>query len=197
MQRVGLSYVGAIAVTQRNATNAGTLTEGDQFHVRAAGFRMTANELQRMMNGLASGDAIPHGSEIKLFGYFFSITVLRALSAECMLKAIACARSGSFKYEHDLLELFEALDGETKGLIGKIADSQGVASPRRVLKRHRKDFVDWRYPAEGETQSTTLLDLEKVLQILHDVYLRIKGGKGPWVNCLGQLPPSDTQGTSA
>lgn len=71
-----------------------------------------------------------------MFGYFLSVTVLRALSAECMLKAIACARSGSFEREHDLLELFEALDGEIRGFIGRIADDQGVASPRRVLKRH-------------------------------------------------------------
>ena len=166
-------------MTQGNATDAGTVTEGDQFHVRAVGFRETANDLQRMLNGLASGDSVPRGSEIKLFGYFFSITVLRALSAECMLKAIACARSGSFKYEHDLLDLFEALDGDTKGFIGKIADAQGVASPKRVLKRHRRDFVEWRYPSEGESQSTGLLDLEKVLQILNDVYMRIKSGKGP------------------
>lgn len=166
-------------MTQRNATDAKTLTEGDQFHVRAVGFRTTANDLQGMINGLASGNSIPRGTEIKVFGYFFSVTVLRALSAECMLKAIACVRSGSFAYGHDLLELFEALDGETRGFIGRIADSQGVASPRRVLQRHRNDFVEWRYPAQGETQSTSLLDLEKVLQILNDVYLRIKTGKGP------------------
>lgn len=164
---------------QGNVTDAGFATEGDQFHVRAVGFRETANDLQRMLNGLASGDSIPRGSEIKLFGYFFSITVLRALSAECMLKAIACARTGSFKYEHDLLDLFEALDGDTKGFIGKIADAQGVASPKRVLKRHRKDFVEWRYPAGGESQSTGLLDLEKVLQILNDVYMSIRSEKGP------------------
>ena len=132
-----------------------------------------------MINGLASGNSIPRGTEIKVFGYFFSVTVLSALSAECMLKAIACVRSGSFAYGHALLELFEALDGETRGFIGRIADSQGVASPRRVLQRHRNDFVEWRYPAQGETQSTSLLDLEKVLQILNDVYLRIKTGKGP------------------
>lgn len=155
------------------------MTEGDQFYLRAVGFRMTANDLQRMLNGLASGSSIPSGSETKVIGYFLSITVLRALSTECMLKAIACIRSGSFRHGHDLLELFEVLDGDTQGFIGKIADSQGVASPRRVLKRHRTDFNEWRYPRTGETQSTSLLDLEKVLHILNDVFLRIKNGKGP------------------
>ena len=161
-------------MTQGNAA-----AKGDQFHARAVGFRVTANDLQRMLNGLASGNSIPSGSEITVLGYFLSVTVLRALSAECMLKAIACTRSGSFRFGHDLLELFEALDGDNREYIGEIADSQGVASPRRVLKRHRADFVEWRYPAEGETQSTGLLDLEKVLQILSDVYLKIKSGKGP------------------
>ena len=152
---------------------------GDQFHTRAVGLRTTANDLQQMINALASGNSLPPGNALKVLGYVSSVTVLRALSVEYVLKAIACARSGSFKYEHDLLELFEALDGETKKFIGRIADSQGVASPRRVLKRHRNDFVEWRYPAEGENQSTALLDLEKVLGILNDVYLRIRSGKGP------------------
>lgn len=177
--RPGLSWIGALTVKKRNAVDAETLTEGDHFYARAVGFRTTANDLQGMLNGLASGDSIPRGSETKLFGYFLSVTVLRALSAECMLKAITYARSGSFKYEHDLLRLFESLDGETKELIGRIADSQGVVSPKRVLKRHRKDFVEWRYPAKEDTQSTSLLDLEKVLHILNNVYLRIKSGKGP------------------
>ena len=47
-----------------------------------------------------------------------------------------------------------------------------------MLKRHRNDFVEWRYPT-GESQSTDLLDLDKVLHVLDDVYLRIKAGKGP------------------
>ncbi len=154
------------------------MTKGDEFRARAIGFRMTANDLQTMMDGLTSGSSISRGNEIKLFGYFLSVTVLRGLSAECMLKAIACARSGSFEHEHNLSKLFEALDGKTKGFIERIADSYGVASPKRMLKRHQNDFVEWRYPA-GQSQSTGLLDLDKVLQVLDDVYLQVKSGKAP------------------
>ena len=165
-------------MTQQNPADGDGVKKGDEFRARALGFRTTANDLQTMLNALSSGNSIAPGNEIKVFGYFLSITVLRALSAECMLKAIACERTGSFQHEHNLSTLLEALDGKTKGFIEKIADSQGVASPKRVLKRHRNDFVEWRYPT-GESQSTDLLDLDKVLHVLDDVYLRIKAGKGP------------------
>ena len=86
--------------------------------------------------------------------------------------------SGGTPHEHNLSALLETLDGKTKGFIERIADSQGVASPKRVLKRHRNDFVEWRYPS-GQNQSTDLLDLDKVLHVLDDVHQRIKAGKGP------------------
>ena len=153
------------------------MTKGDEFHARALGFRTTANDLQAILNALTSGNSIAPGNQMKVFGYFLSITVLRALSAECMLKAVACARTGTFEHEHNLSTLLEALDGKTKGFIEKTADSQGVASPKRVLKRHRNDFVEWRYPT-GQSQSTDILDLDKVLHVLNDVYVQIKAGKG-------------------
>ena len=165
-------------MTQKNEADSEGQKKGDEFRWRALGFRGGANDLQTMLNALSSGDRIAPGTEIRVFGQFLSITVLRALSAECMLKAIACARTGSFQHEHNLSTLLEALDGKTKGFIEKIADSHGVASPKRVLKRHRNDFVEWRYPTE-QSQSTDLLDLDKVLQVLDDVYLQLKAGKGP------------------
>ena len=163
---------------EQNPADAEKMTKGDEIRARALGFRTTANDLQAMLNTLTSGNSIAPANQMKVFGYFLSITVLRALSAECMLKAIACERTGSFQHEHNLSTLLEALDGKTKGFIERIADSHGVASPKRVLKRHRNDFVEWRYPT-GQSQSTELLDLDKALQVLDDVYLRIKAGKGP------------------
>ncbi len=76
-------------MTQENVVGTEDTNEGDQFHTRAVGFRVAANDLQKMLNGLASGNSIPSGSEITVLGYFLSVTVLRALSAECMLKALA------------------------------------------------------------------------------------------------------------
>ena len=165
-------------MTLQDGTDGGSSAKDNEFHVRAVGFRSTANDLQKIINQLASGNSFAPGAALKVFGYSCSIAVLRALAAECTLKAIAYARSGSFQAGHDLLKLFEALDGKAKGFIEKTADSQGVASPRRVLKRHRNDFVEWRYPA-GESQSMSFLDLDRVLGILDDVYRRVKSGKGP------------------
>lgn len=155
-----------------------TLNEDEDFSSNALGYRIAANDLQRMMTALASEGSIPAEHARRLFAYTLSITVLRALSAECMLKAIASARSGSFEREHDLSRLYAALDNGIKLHIEKVADSYGVASPERILYRHRTDFVDWRYPAEGG-QSTTFLDLDRVIQVLEDVYRQIKAGNGP------------------
>ena len=130
------------------------------------------------MNGLTSGSGIASGAEMKVFGYFLSVTVLRALATECMLKAIAFTRHGYFLREHNLTRLYEALDGPTKGFIEKIADSHGVASPKRVLRRHRNDFVDWRYPA-GKEQRSDLLDLDRTLEVLEVAYVRVKNGTAP------------------
>ncbi len=130
------------------------------------------------MNRLTSGGTVRPGAEAKVYGYFFSVTVLRALAAECMLKAIAVVRSGSFERGHNLSQLYEVLDGQAKGYIERLADSHGVASPKRVLKRHRNDFVEWRYPA-GKSQSTDLLDLDKVLDVLDTAYKRFNNGTAP------------------
>lgn len=153
-------------------------TTGDELYSRALGYRTTANDVQSMMNELAAGRAMSARVQKKLFGYFLSVTVLRALAAECMLKAIAFERCGSFEHEHNLSSLYEALDGPTRGLIETIADSHGVASPKRVLRRHRNDFVDWRYPS-GKSQSSELLDLDKTLDVLNVVYRRFKNGTAP------------------
>lgn len=153
-------------------------TKGKGLFARAIGFRTTANDLQALMNSLATGSVVTEQAKRKLFGYFLSVTVLRALAAECMLKAIAFSWTGRFDHGHNLSALYEALDGKTRGFIEKTADSHGVASPKRVLKRHKDDFVDWRYPADGE-QKTDLLDLDRTLCVLDTAYLQIDNGKGP------------------
>ena len=158
-------------------TGAPSFTEGDGIFARGVGFRTTANDLQAIMNSLARGQVISEQSKGKLFAYVLSVTVLRGLAAECMLKAIAFARTGCFEHGHNLSALYEALDGKTTGFIETTADSQGVASPKRVLKRHKDDFVAWRYPAGG--QQTDLLDLDKVLSVLDTAYRQIANGKGP------------------
>ena len=156
-----------------------SFTEDEQMFATAIGFRVTANDLHQIMSGLASGGSVRSGAEAKLFGYLLSVAVLRALAAECMLKAIAVTRTGSFDRKHDLSHLYEALDAAARGYIEGLADSLGVASPKRVLHRHRNDFVEWRYPAGRAGRSTDLLDLDKVLEVLDMAYRRFKNGTAP------------------
>ena len=157
---------------------AASLPEDKQLFGTAIGFRVTANDLQDIMNQLTSRGTMQPGAELKLYGYFLSVAVLRALAAECMLKAIACARTGSFEHQHNLSQLYEALDGPAKGFIERLADSHGVASPKRVLKRHRNDFLEWRYPT-GTSRRTDLLDLDRVLEVLDTAFRRFKNGTAP------------------
>ena len=152
--------------------------EDEQLFATAMGFRVTANDLQDTMNRLTSGGTVRTGAETKLYGYFLFVAVLRGLAAECMLKAIAFARTGSFEHRHNLSHLYEGLDGAAKGFIERLADSHGVASPKRVLRRHRNDFVEWRYPA-GANRRTDLLDLDRVLEVLNTAYRRFKNGTAP------------------
>ena len=87
---------------------------GETLFQNALGFRLAANDLQKMMNDLGAGHSIPQRHAIKMLGYVLSLTVLRALSTECMLKAIASARSGSFDRVHDLSQLYAALDAKNQ-----------------------------------------------------------------------------------
>lgn len=166
--------------------------KGQDLFARAVGFRTTANDLQTLMNSLATGSVVTEQAKRKLIGYFLSVTVLRALAAECMLKALAFARTGRFDHGHNLSALYEALDGKTRGCIEKTADSHGVASPKRVLKRHKDDFVDWRYPADGE-QKTGLLDLDRTLSVLDTAYRQIanRQRQGTMRRCMTWLEVDD------
>ena len=157
---------------------SGKLAEDELLFASAVGFRVTANDLQDTMNRLTSGGKVLAGADAKLMGYFLSVAVLRALAAECMLKAIAFARSGSYEHRHNLSYLYEVLDGPAKGFVERLADSHGVASPKRVLKRHRNDFVEWRYLV-GTSRRTDLLDLDRVLEVLDTAYRRFKNGTAP------------------
>ena len=144
------------------------MDDAEMLQVRGIAFRITANDLQSLLNKLVKTDVTRRNNEMKLVGYTLSITILRGLSAEFMLKAISKIQSGTFERTHDLYELYEALNEDTKRLIVKTASSHGVANPETVLKSHKDDFVRWRYSFGGE--STNFLDLDKTLEILHTVY---------------------------
>ena len=63
-------------------------TKGQDLFATAVGFRTTANDLQALMNSLATGSVFTEQAKGKLFGYLLSVMVLRALAAEWS----ACSR---------------------------------------------------------------------------------------------------------
>ena len=139
---------------------------------RARQFRILANELYVSVKPLI--DRPGPDIEEKAVAYVSAVVMLRGFAAECMLKAISLLWSGSFKCIHDLSKLYCALDETPRECIDELAASEEVASPKRVLEQHRKDFVRWRYPEPGTTLTTNLSDLDKVLGVLDTAYKQIE-----------------------
>ncbi len=102
--------------------------------------------------------------------------ILRALAAELALKAISFKRSGSFRRWHDLRDLYDDLDDDTRNLIEQKAKGHQGTKAHRVdpvhvtLASHRRDFVDWRYAGEHKPLNTNPSDLDDAVDILMAVY---------------------------
>ena len=150
--------------------------EGEIIYSYAPCFRLTADDLQHSLNKMdiktiqKTGDT--NGLR-KVAGYTFAMVILRAFAVECALKALAFKRKGAYRTDkdgHDLWILFEKdLDDDAKDLIAKIAKDHGVAPLGDILKNHRSDFVDWRYP-QGKAVHANFLDLDKALEVLVAAY---------------------------
>ena len=68
--------------------------------------------------------------------------------------------------------MFNDLDCETKLLIRNLEGTHGIAPLAQILEKHRDDFVDWRYIEEPDGMHVDLLDLDKALTILMEVFQR-------------------------
>ena len=145
----------------------------DSMMAQAISLRVVANDLQNGLNQMARGDNLSTADKTQLSrvgGYFFGAVILRAFATELTLKAISLKQTGQYKKTHDLLLLFEDLEDDTKKIIAEVADNRGIAPLEQILSKHKDDFVEWRYVAEGGTHSVTLLDLDKALEVLMAVY---------------------------
>ncbi|MCY4400885.1 MAG: hypothetical protein OXE96_16330 [Gemmatimonadetes bacterium] len=106
--------------------------------------------------------------------------ILRALAAELALKAISFKRSGSFERWHDLRDLYDDLDNDTRNLIEQKAIGYQKTKAHRVdpvpvtLTSHRTDFVNWRYAGENKPLNANPNDLDDAVEILMAVYGDIK-----------------------
>ena len=147
--------------------------EGVAFHATA--LQQVANDLQKSIDQAREPTV---GSELGfakwVTGYVSSTLILRALATEQMLKVLSYMRTGNYRTNgngHDLLVLFDELDGDTKQLIDDLAKTHGIRPLEQILKKHRNDFVNFRYMLmeDGQTQ-VDLQDLDKAFFILTDVF---------------------------
>lgn len=144
------------------------LDVGNVFQTKAGCFQSTADELQAKLNQatLALKQA-GMGDTKKIGGYLFSTMILRALAAECALKALSVKSTGKYHRCHDLSKLYDVLTQDVRFLVDSIAEAHGVASPKSIMEQHRGDFVDWRYPSDdGRVLSANFTDLQRALEVL-------------------------------
>ena len=152
----------------------------DMMAAQAISLRQVADDLQNNLNQMLKLSAQPFtGSKEQMargLGYLLSTVMLRALAAELILKALSCKKTGQYKKGkdgHDLLALFNDLDSSTKTIVAKLEDNHGIAPLEKILEKHRNDFVAWRYLAEAKTQNVGVLDLDKALTVLRNVYQHV------------------------
>ena len=143
--------------------------DGVVFHATA--LRQVANDLQQSINRArqpsVSGDV---DWARWILGYVSSTLILRALATEQMLKILSYQRTGKFRTDrkgHDLLVLFEDLDGDTRQLIDDLAKTHGIRSLEQILEKHRGDFATSRYVLMEDGQfQFDLQDLDKAFSVL-------------------------------
>ena len=105
-------------------------------------------------------------SSSRAVGYGISVTILQALTAEYLLKALAIREAGRFLKTHDLHELYEDLPRETRERIAALGTSQENLDMPSFLKEHRNDFVDWRYLVEDLSRGADPDQFEQALTVL-------------------------------
>ena len=142
---------------------------------QAMALQEVANDLHASLNSMSDPKTYKPTDEgtKRLFGYATSIAVLRALAVELTLKALALKRTGRCKKIHDLLKLYDSLGTDTQAIISRRKEGthEGV-SVRRILEKHKNDFVDWRYPLprDGDKMHVKFSDIRLALDVLLLVY---------------------------
>ena len=146
---------------------------------QALALQAVANDLHTSLNSLSNPKTFKstHEEQKRLFGYPISMVVLRAFAVELTLKTMAFRRTGKFKKTHNLSKLYDDLGTDTHAIISKIENSHGIAPVRRILEKHKNDFVDWRYlkdmHVDGGNMHADFLDIGRAL----DVLLLVSEGK--------------------
>lgn len=150
------------------------MNDGDALFAKSKAFRRTVSDLQSALTQLLpqGQDVIRNNNEnaFRAMGYTISIVSLRALAVECLLKAVAFKKMGKHRKDaqgHDLLQLYEDLDSDTKKIAVRLGDIHGIAPLEKTLGKHRSDFLGWRYPNDRKWGiHADFLDLAKALDVL-------------------------------
>ena len=143
---------------------------------QAVSLRRVAGDLQNGLNQMTKGDGQTTSDADKtsrVLGYAVSIVMLRALATELLLKALVFKKIGRYRKDrdgHDLLILFNDLDSDTKKIVAAQESSQGIAPLKRILEKHKDDFIEWRYIVENDGGTVGFLDLDKAFLVLMTVY---------------------------
>ena len=88
------------------------------FIAQARGLRRVAADLDRVWDDYLTGNRTPADDKDAKFpaeeflGSMLAAPVVSALAAELALKAVAIKTTGTYKWGHDLLKLFDTLDQE-------------------------------------------------------------------------------------
>lgn len=140
------------------------------------GLRRTADDLLAEFDRAVQPSARPLSpdEEDRFVAAVLVMPILRALAAELSLKAVSIKRVGTFRKTHDLRELYQALDDDTRDQIERRAAAKRVTPVRDTLTKHRTDFVDWRYAGEDKGLNTNPSDLDEAVGVLMAVYEEVE-----------------------
>ena len=142
---------------------------------QAMALQTVANDLHTSLNSLSNQKTCgnTYEEQKRLLGYPTSMVLLRALAVELTLKALTFRMTGKFKKIHDLLKLYDDLGTDTQAIISKIEDLHEIAPVRRILEKHKNDFVGWRYlmdMQDGGNMRVKFPDIGQALKALLLVY---------------------------
>lgn len=104
-----------------------------------------------------------------VIGHLLSSIVLNALIAETLLKVISFRKTGQYRKTHDLLDLFNDLDDDTKNKINDLSAHRGFGPIKEILAEHKNDFIEFRYAWDYQSLQVDLSDLDKALDVLIEI----------------------------
>lgn len=121
--------------------------------------------------------------------FLFPMAINYSFACELYLKALSLHMESSCRRTHNLFELYNALDDDTKDLLARKYEKneqngyqKHFKDLREMLKVHQNTFVDFRYAyeekMEGESISIYIEDMRNLLEVLEDTYLTYKGLQG-------------------